>query len=136
MSPQDITRFKQLFEQQKKHITYTSSIMNDDLKLSEDDRIDETDLTSSEIQTSMRIRLKSREALFVKKIDEALRRIELGTFGQCGCCGEEIEMKRLEARPTATSCVQCKEEQERRELLHIDGWKHKSLGKTLRLRAV
>ena len=47
----------------------------------------------------MRMRLRSREALLLKKIDEALERIEEGAFGDCESCGDEIELKRLDARP-------------------------------------
>jgi DnaK suppressor protein len=136
MNPQTLKRFREMFEQQKRNLAYTATLVNEDLKPADEDRIDEADLTSSELQTSMRIRLMNRESLFLKKINEALKRIDEGTFGECDSCGEEIELKRLEARPTATSCVHCKEEQERREQLHIDGRKHKSLGRALRLRAV
>jgi DnaK suppressor protein len=81
----------------------------------------------------MRMRLRNREALFLRKIDEALRRIADGSFGECEECGDDIELKRLEARPTATMCVACKEEAERREHVHIDGHRPKSLGAKLRL---
>ncbi|CAK9253102.1 unnamed protein product [Sphagnum jensenii] len=94
---------------------------------------DEADLTSSELESSMKMRLKNREALFLKKINESLKRIEEGSFGECQECGDEIEIRRLEARPTATHCVNCKEQQERLEQLHIDGHRHKSIGSKLRL---
>jgi DnaK suppressor protein len=74
------------------------------------------------------MRLLNRETLYIKKLDEALRRIEEGTFGECDDCGEDIEIRRLEARPTATLCVSCKEEQERKEILTAVGREHKSLG--------
>ncbi|TMB23658.1 MAG: conjugal transfer protein TraR, partial [Deltaproteobacteria bacterium] len=50
-----------------------------------------------------------------KKIDDALARIENGTFGTCEICEEEISVKRLEARPVTTMCIRCKEEQEKQE---------------------
>ncbi|MDX9999858.1 MAG: TraR/DksA C4-type zinc finger protein, partial [Polyangia bacterium] len=50
-----------------------------------------------------------------KKIDQALARIEDGTFGICEECEEEINAKRLEARPETTMCIKCKEAQERKE---------------------
>ena len=50
-----------------------------------------------------------------KKIDDALARIEGGTFGICEICEEEISVKRLEARPVTTMCIRCKEEQEKQE---------------------
>jgi DnaK suppressor protein len=59
----------------------------------------------------------SREGLYLRKIESALSRIQNGSFGQCDDCGEEIEIKRLEARPTTTSCIACKEQEEKRERL-------------------
>lgn len=81
----------------------------------------------------MRTRLRNREAIFLKKLDEALERISGGSFGLCEDCGDDIEIKRLEARPTATLCVTCKETQERHEHSHIDGHRPKSVGARLRL---
>jgi DnaK suppressor protein len=106
---------------------------SESFSLSQDEKYDEADLSSHELESSMRMRLKNREALYLKKINEAIRRISEGTFGDCEGCGDEIEMRRLEVRPTATHCLSCKEEQERREQIHIDGHMHKSVGKKLRL---
>jgi DnaK suppressor protein len=102
--------------------------MNENFHLQQDDLLDSIDLTTSEMETSMRMRLRNREVLYLKKIDAALQRITDGTFGACISCGEEIGMKRLEARPTTTHCLSCKEAQEHREYLHTDGHKCKSLG--------
>ncbi|HLD99111.1 MAG TPA: TraR/DksA family transcriptional regulator [Bdellovibrionota bacterium] len=126
-------KFKGLFEEQRRNLIYSGRVVNEDFNLNQDDLPDEADITSSELETSMRMRLRNREALFLKKIDEALRRISNGTFGECEQCGEDIDFRRLEARPTATLCVHCKEDQERREHVHIDGHKPKSLGTRVRL---
>jgi len=107
--------------------------VNEDFHLQREDMLDEVDMTSSELETSMRMRLRNREALFLKKIDESLTRINDGTFGLCESCSEDIDVKRLLARPTTTMCVNCKEQSERREQLHIDGHRSKSLGNKLRL---
>jgi len=133
MKPEMLEKFKNLFEEQKKSLMYSKGIIDEGIQIQKDDMLDETDWTSMELETNMRMRLRNREALFLKKIDEALGRIEDGEFGDCESCGDEIEIKRLEARPTATFCVSCKEEQERAEQLHIDGHKHKSIGRRLRL---
>jgi DnaK suppressor protein len=135
MKKEIVQKFKTLFEEQRSSLTFSKKVIDQDLMLSQDDLADEADLTNSELETSMRLRLRNREALFAKKIDEALARIEAGSFGECEDCGEDIELKRLEARPTATLCVGCKEESEHRELLHIDGHRHKSVGMKLRLAA-
>lgn len=135
MKSEMILKFKTMFENQKKNLVYTHGVINEDFCIQKDDLIDDVDQTSTELETAMRMRLRNREALFLKKIDEALRRIEAGSFGLCEACGEDIELKRLEARPTANHCVGCKEEQERREQVHIDGTKSKSLGAKLRVLA-
>lgn len=132
MKPEMVFKFKTLFEQQKQNLLYSNRVVREDFHVAQDELRDEVDLTSTELETSMRMRLRNREALFLKKIEEALARIAEGTFGQCQECEEEIELRRLEARPTATLCVHCKEEQERKELLHIDGHKPKSLGAKVR----
>jgi DnaK suppressor protein len=129
MKSELILKFKGMFEEQKKNLIYTHVVLNEEFNLKKDDMLDETDMTSVETETNMRIRLRNREALFLKKINEALARIKDGTFGACEACCEDIEIKRLEARPTTTLCVLCKEEQERRETLHIDGHRHKSVGR-------
>ena len=63
----------------------------------------------------MVFRLRDREKFLLKKIDDALARIENATFGICEICEEEISIKRLEARPVTTMCIRCKEEQEKQE---------------------
>ena len=131
MNREVITKFKALFEEQRRNLVYTNKILDEDFHIQKDDLMDEADITSTEMETSMRMRLRNREALFLKKIDEALERIQAGTFGECEGCGEHIDSRRLEARPTSTVCISCKEEQEHREKLHIDGHRHKSLGAKL-----
>jgi DnaK suppressor protein len=133
MKPEIVTKFKALFEEQRRSLIYSQSVVNEQFHMTKDDMLDETDMTSTETEQSMRMRLRNREALFLKKIDEALDRIAQGTFGECQSCNEDIEFRRLEARPTATLCVGCKEDQEKTEHLHIDGHKPKSLGAKLRL---
>ncbi len=133
MEQETLNRFRALFSWQKRELLYSGKVLNEEFNLRPDDLADELDLTSTENETAMRMRLRNREALFLKKIDLALERIQEGTFGQCSSCENEISLKRLEARPTATLCVDCKENQEQRERLHIDGHQFKSLGAKLRL---
>jgi DnaK suppressor protein len=133
MNKEIVIKFKALFEEQKNNLTFSKKVVDESFQVAQDEMMDEADLTASEMETNMRMRLRNREALFMRKVDEALERISLGTFGECDCCGEDIELKRLEARPTATQCVGCKEEAERMESLHIDGHRYKSLGAKLRL---
>ncbi|MCM2322736.1 MAG: TraR/DksA family transcriptional regulator [Oligoflexia bacterium] len=132
MKSETLFKFKTLFEAQRREI-FARGQGREDYLLPKDETIDDADMTSTEIEAGMKMRLRTREALFLRKIDDALARIADGTFGVCGGCGEEIDLRRLEARPTAALCVHCKEDQEHQEFAHIDGRRHKSLGKKLRL---
>jgi len=76
---------------------------------------DEVDLATAEYEAAFEYRLRDREQYLLKKIDTALRRIEEGEYDECEDCGSIIGEKRLKARPEATLCIVCKEEQEQRE---------------------
>lgn len=123
-----LKKFKKMLEQQKASIMEDERVLREDFSVNTDDRFDEIDQATTDVEQSMSMRLGNRKVLYVKKLDEALRRIEDETFGDCDECGEEIGMLRLQARPTATLCVSCKEDQERRECLTAVGRQHKSLG--------
>jgi len=75
------------------------------------------DQASAEMDRNFMLRLRGREQRLLKKIETALERIEAGTFGICEVCGEEIDIKRLQARPVASLCIACKTEQEEEEKL-------------------
>jgi DnaK suppressor protein len=128
MKKETIKKFKKIFEAQRDRILINNKVVREDFSVCTDDRFDEIDQAAVDIEQSMQMRLKNRETLYIKKIEEALRRIEEGIFGECEDCGEDIELRRLEARPTATLCVFCKEEQERREGLTAAGREFKNLG--------
>lgn len=133
MNKEALKRFQELFQAQKRSLaaSATYSYANKEFEISKDETLDEIDLTSYELEQSMRMRLKSREWLYMRKIDEALEKIQAGTFGECEECDGEIEMRRLEARPTASLCVSCKEAEERNESVHVDGHRYKSIGRRL-----
>lgn len=76
---------------------------------------DPNDRASQESDIALELRNRDRERKLIKKIDEALGRIENGEYGYCDSCGVEIGLKRLEARPTATMCIDCKTLEELRE---------------------
>ncbi len=75
------------------------------------------DQASAEIDRSFMLRLRGREQRLLKKIESAIDKIDNGTFGICEVCGEEIDLKRLDARPVTTMCIFCKTEQEEEEKL-------------------
>ena len=76
---------------------------------------DPNDRASVESDRSFELRLRGREQKLMEKINEALGRIEEGTYGVCDECGENITVKRLEARPVAKFCIDCKTMQEQQE---------------------
>jgi DnaK suppressor protein len=76
---------------------------------------DPNDRASQESDIALELRNRDRERKLIKKIDEAIGRIEAGEYGYCDSCGVEIGLKRLEARPTATMCIDCKTLEEMRE---------------------
>jgi len=79
---------------------------------------DPTDRASLESERNLTLRIRDRERKLRSKIEEALERIEDGTFGICEECEEEIAESRLRARPVTTLCVRCKQLQEHTEEKH------------------
>jgi len=81
---------------------------------------DPTDQASMETDRNFDLRIKDRERKLIKKVDQAIRRIKEGEFGACEACGGDITVKRLQARPVTTLCIDCKTEQEQEERTRID----------------
>lgn len=69
---------------------------------------DPADRASQEEEFSLELRARDRERKLIRKIDQTLERIEDEDYGFCDSCGVEIGIRRLEARPTATLCIDCK----------------------------
>jgi len=86
--------------------------------LAKDNFPDPVDRASMESDRSFDLRIRDRERKLIAKVNEALERIEDGTFGICEVCGGQIGEKRLEARPVTTLCIECKQEQEEAEKKH------------------
>jgi len=76
---------------------------------------DPNDRASQESDMTLELRNRDRERKLIKKIDEIIGKIDSGDYGYCESCGIEIGLKRLEARPTATLCIDCKTLDEIRE---------------------
>jgi DnaK suppressor protein len=76
---------------------------------------DPNDRASQESDMALELRNRDRERKLIKKIDETIARIDANEYGYCDSCGVEIGLKRLEARPTATLCIDCKTLDELRE---------------------
>ncbi len=76
---------------------------------------DPNDRASQESEFALELRTRDRERKLIKKIDESLELLNSGDYGYCESCGVEIGIRRLEARPTATQCIDCKTLDEIRE---------------------
>ena len=87
------------------------------------DTVPEADLAdraTSETDRSLELRTRDRQRKLIAKIDQALRRIDDGSYGYCEETGEPISLSRLEARPIATLSLEAQERHERRERVHRD----------------
>jgi len=109
-------RFKKvLVEQRDALLANTRKTLSGDIHLDPDDFPDEIDTASSEMNLAFQGRLRERERYLISKITQALEKIEQGIFGECVNCGEDIDVKRMTARPMAQLCIDCKDEQEKLE---------------------
>ena len=81
---------------------------------------DITDRASVETDRALELRTRDRARKLISKINQALQRIEAGTYGYCEETGEPIGLKRLEARPIATLSIEAQERHERMERIHRD----------------
>lgn len=113
LKKKDLKKFAtQLKEEKARILNQLDKTKKDDLTLHAEDLPDEVDLASSELNQSMSLRIRDRERELVLRIEEALAKIEEGTFGLCEMCEEPIDVKRLEAQPVADMCIRCKEQEE------------------------
>lgn len=116
LKKKDLKRFRDLLEEKKAALLQNAQrTLHEDMSLDSADLPDEMDLASSEYLQSFTFRLRGREKTFLKKIDHALAKLDGGGFGVCEECGEEISLKRLDARPETALCIRCKEDQEKVE---------------------
>lgn len=115
MKSTDLQFFKDLLLTQRAELLNKADAFKTDSAINPMGQGDEGDLAVSELSLSMTLRLQERQAQLLQKIDRALSKIEDGSFGLCEQCDEELNLARLKARPVATLCIACKEEQENRE---------------------
>lgn len=112
--------FKKKLEDWKADILRESKSTIAILKVESDKLPDANDRASSETDRSIELRARDRQRKLVKKIDQALKRIEDGTYGYCEHTEEPISLKRLDARPIATLSIEAQEAHERREKVYRD----------------
>ncbi|MBI5814705.1 MAG: RNA polymerase-binding protein DksA [Nitrospinae bacterium] len=116
MSKINLDFFRQALEKQREDIVKEATeSANGGISANSEELPDVVDRSSLETDRNFTLRLLDRDRKLIKKIEEAIGRIEAGEFGHCEDCGGEIGEERLKARPVATLCIGCKEEQERKE---------------------
>jgi DnaK suppressor protein len=120
MSREQLDHFRQILESWKRdlmvEVDRTVSHMKDEAA----NFPDPNDRATQEEEFSLELRTRDRERKLIRKIEEALKRIEDGSYGYCLETGEEIGIKRLEARPVATLSLEAQERRERREKQYGD----------------
>lgn len=115
MSPKQLEHFKKILNQLKTELSQdidrTVHTMQDEATVF----ADPNDRASQESDMALELRNRDRERKLIKKCEETITKIDAGEYGYCESCGVEIGLKRLEARPTATLCIDCKTLDELRE---------------------
>ena len=120
MNERQLEYFKQKLLNWKEDILRESRETLAHLQTETENHPDLADRATSETDRALELRTRDRQRKLISKIDEALRRIEDGSYGYCEDTGEPIGLGRLEARPTATLSVEAQERHERRERVHRD----------------
>tara|TARA_Y100000741_G_scaffold307869_1_gene250786 strand:+ start:1693 stop:2121 length:429 start_codon:yes stop_codon:yes gene_type:complete len=120
MSPNQIDHFKKILLDWKNLLMKEADktvehMKNDSTKLS-----DPNDAATQEEEFRLELRTRDRERKLIMKIDQALQRVDDGAYGYCEDTGEPIGIKRLEARPIATLCIEAQERHERLEKTQVD----------------
>ena len=113
-----LTIKKKLIRQREELLSEAENTLTSKITAEKETFPDPTDQAVAELDSNFTLRLRGREQKLLKKIDEAIARIESGTYGVCESCGEQISAKRLEARPVTTLCIECKTRQEEEEKMH------------------
>jgi DnaK suppressor protein len=112
MRQRELEFYKRLLLRRLDELYAEAKRAKDQVKETDEPSPDPFDQASNQFDRDFLLRLKDRERKLMEKIQEALERIENGTFGICVECGGKISQKRLHARPVATLCIDCKNEQE------------------------
>ena len=115
MNSRQLAHFRRLLDDWKSELSHdidrTVHTMQDEATIF----ADPNDRASQESDMALELRNRDRERKLIKKIDETVAKIEAGDYGYCEACGIEIGLQRLQARPTASKCIDCKTLEELRE---------------------
>jgi DnaK suppressor protein len=113
---------KQLLHFKNKLIAWKEKLLSgihntaENIRDNQNNVADSNDRATLEEEFALELRTRDRESKLISKIDKTLHKIETGDYGYCDTCGAEISLARLDARPTADECIDCKTISERKEL--------------------
>jgi len=108
MSNDMLAHFKQILLNWKQELMEEADRTKTHMQTDAENYADPNDRASQEEEFSLELRTRDRERKLIKKIEKTLELIESGDYGFCDACGIEIGVRRLEARPTADLCIDCK----------------------------
>ena len=115
MKKKDLEYFKELLTKRMEDLLSQADNTVSDMNTPKGNFPDPTDRASYEADRNFELRIRDRERKLIFKMQEAIKRIDDGTFGTCDLCGGLISEKRLMARPVTTLCIDCKMKQEKME---------------------
>ncbi|MBM9603150.1 RNA polymerase-binding protein DksA [Desulfopila inferna] len=115
MEKETLENFRKQLIQKREEIINEAGRTLSDMTDQNENVPDPNDRATIESGRSFELRIRDRERKLLSKIEAALQRVEDGEYGICDECGEEIGLKRLEARPVTTLCIDCKTLQETKE---------------------
>jgi DnaK suppressor protein len=115
MGRKGLAHFRKVLQAQKEELSQDIDRTVQEMHVDATVFADPNDRASQEADMGVEMRNRGREGNLIRKIDEAIARIDKDEYGYCVNCGVEIGLQRLEARPTATLCIDCKTLDEMRE---------------------
>jgi len=117
MKPEKLELFRVVLTQKIADLLEDAGKTVSEMTVTKENFPDPNDRASLEADRNFELRIRDRERKLIAKMQEAIRRIDDGTFGVCDDCGGPISEKRLLARPVTTQCINCKTKQEKIEKL-------------------
>lgn len=115
MNAEQLEHFKKILHAWKKELQEEVERTVDHMRDDATSHADPADRASQEEEFALELRTRDRERKLIRKIEKTLNRIQNDDYGFCDACGIEIGLRRLEARPTANLCIDCKELDEIKE---------------------
>lgn len=117
LKPEKLEAFRKLLTDKINELLVEAGKTVSEMTSGKENFPDPNDRATLESERNFELRIRDRERKLIAKMQEAIKRIDEGTFGICDSCGGPISEKRLMARPVTTECIECKTKQERLEKL-------------------